>query len=71
MAETNRIFEQSYGLVNDLFKEVKNSSDDEAYLQLLNDFGPSVSLLQGTEDLIQNLNALVLQDARVQNISDL
>ena len=49
--------------MNDLFKEVKNSSDDEAYLQLLNDGPKRDSFYKALNDLIRNLNeCFVLQD---------
>lgn len=63
VAQKIKDLEQSYGLVNDLFKEVKNSSDDEVYLQLLSDGPKRDSFYKALNDLIRNLNeCFVLQD---------
>lgn len=63
VAEKVKDLEQSYSLVNDLFKEVRNSSDDEAYLQLLSDGPKRDSFYKALNNFIRNLNeCFVLQD---------
>jgi type I restriction enzyme R subunit len=48
--------EQSYSLMHDIFKELKSSSDDEAYLQFLGD-GPKRDIFyKALNDFIKNLN---------------
>jgi type I restriction enzyme R subunit len=55
--------EQSYGLMNDIFKELKSSSDDEAYLQFLKDDPRRETFYKALNDFIKNLNeCFVLQD---------
>jgi type I restriction enzyme R subunit len=48
--------EQSYSLVHDIFKELKSSSDDEAYLQFLGDGPKRDSFYKALNDFIKNLN---------------
>jgi type I restriction enzyme R subunit len=48
--------EQSYSLVNDIFKEVKSSSDDEVYLQFLGDNPKRDSFYKALNNFIKNLN---------------
>jgi type I restriction enzyme R subunit len=63
VAEKIKDLEQSYSLVNDLFKEIKNSSDDEAYLQSLADGPKRDSFYKALNDFVRNLNeCFVLQD---------
>lgn len=55
--------EQSYGLVHDLFNEIKNSSDDEVYLQFLEDEPKRIMFYKSLNAFIKNLNeCFVLQD---------
>ncbi|MEI7425495.1 MAG: HsdR family type I site-specific deoxyribonuclease, partial [Candidatus Moraniibacteriota bacterium] len=55
--------EQSYGLVHDIFKELKSSSDDEAYLQFLGDGPKRETFYKALNDFIRKLNeCFVLQD---------
>ncbi len=55
--------EQSYGLLSDLFKELKTSSDDEMYLQFLEDGPRRETFYKTLNDFIKNLNeCFVLQD---------
>ena len=55
--------EQNYGLLNDLFKEIKNSTDDETYIQLLKDEPTREVFYKTLNDLIRNMNeCLVLQN---------
>jgi type I restriction enzyme R subunit len=55
--------EQSYGLIHDLFNEIKNSSDDEVYLQFLKDEAKREMFYKSLNDFIRNLNeCFVLQD---------
>ncbi len=63
VSEKIQELEQHYGLVHDIFKEVNSSSDDEAYLQLLED-GPKREIFyKSLNEFIKNLNeCLVLQD---------
>lgn len=55
--------EQSYGLLHDLFNEIKGSSDDELYLQFLKDEPRREMFYKSLNDFIKNLNeCYVLQD---------
>ncbi len=55
--------EQSYGLIHDLFNEIKNSNDDEVYLQFLNDEAKREMFYEYLNGFIRNLNeCFVLQD---------
>ena len=55
--------EQSYGLVHDIFNEIKNSSDDEVYLQFLKDEAKREMFYKSLNDFIRNLNeCFILQD---------
>lgn len=55
--------EQSYGLLHDLFNEIKGSSDDEVYLQFLKDDPRREMFYKSLNDFIKNLNeCYVLQD---------
>ena len=55
--------EQSYGLIHDLFNEIKNSSDDEVYLQFLKDEAKREMFYKSLNDFIRNLNeCFILQD---------
>ncbi len=55
--------EQSYGLIHDLFKEIKTSSDDEVYLQFLNDEAKREIFYKSLNNFIKNLNeCFILQD---------
>lgn len=55
--------EQSYGLIHDLFNEIKTSNDDEVYLQFLNDEAKREMFYKSLNDFIRNLNeCFILQD---------
>lgn len=55
--------EQSYSLLHDLFKTIKGSSDDEAFLQLLEDAPTRETFYKTLNAFIKNLNeCFVLQD---------
>jgi type I restriction enzyme R subunit len=55
--------EQSYSLVNDLFKEIKGSTDDEEYLQFLSDQPRRETFYKTLNAFIKNLSeCFVLQD---------
>ncbi len=63
VSEKIQELEQSYGLIHDLFNEVKNSTDDEVYLQFLNDEAKREMFYKSLNDFIRNLNeCFVLQD---------
>jgi type I restriction enzyme R subunit len=63
VSEKIQELEQSYGLLNDLFKELKSSSDDEVYLQFLGDGPKRETFYKTLNDFIRNLNeCFVLQD---------
>ena len=63
VAEKIQELEQSYGLVHDIFKELKASSDDEAYLQFLGDGPKRETFYKALNDFIKNLNeCFVLQE---------
>lgn len=63
VAEKIQELEQSYGLVHDIFKELKSSSDDEAYLQFLGDGPRRETFYKALNDFIKNLNeCFVLQE---------
>ncbi len=48
--------EESYSLVHDVFKEVKGSSDDEAFVQVLNDGPKREMFYKALNSFIKNLN---------------
>lgn len=55
--------EQSYGVLNDLFKEIKGSSDDEVYLQYLESEPRREMFYKALNSFIKQLNeCYVLQD---------
>lgn len=55
--------EQSYSLLNDVFKTIKTSSDDEEYLSLLQDEPTRENFYKTLNSFIKNLNeCFVLQD---------
>ena len=55
--------EQSYGLVHDLFNVIKESSDDEVYLQFLKDEAKRAMFYKTLNSFIRNLNeCFVLQE---------
>lgn len=55
--------EQSYALLHDIFKEVKDSTDDEVYLQFLKDEPRRQMFYKDLSSFIRNLNeCFVLQD---------
>lgn len=55
--------EQNYSTLDDLFKEIKNSTDSEAYIQLLKDAPTREIFYKKLNDLIRSLNeCLVLQN---------
>jgi type I restriction enzyme, R subunit len=55
--------EQSYSLLHDIFKTIKGSSDDEAFLQLLDDAPTREVFYKTLNAFIKNLNeCFVLQD---------
>ena len=63
VAEKVQELEQSYSLVHDVFKEIKGSSDDEAFLRLLNDAPKREIFYKSLNSFIRNLNeCFVLQD---------
>lgn len=63
VAEKVQELEESYSLVHDLFKEIKGSSDDEAFLQLLDDAPKREIFYKSLNSFIKNLNeCFVLQD---------
>jgi len=63
VAEKVQELEESYSLVHDIFKEIKGSSDDEAFLQLLDDAPKREMFYKALNSFIKNLNeCFVLQD---------
>jgi type I restriction enzyme R subunit len=55
--------EQSYGLIHDMFNEIKSSTDDEVYLQFLQDEQKRETFYRCLGDFIRNLNeCYVLQE---------
>lgn len=63
VAEKIQALEESYIRVQDLFKEIKGSSDDEEFLQLLEDAPKREMFYKSLNDFIRNLNeCYVLQD---------
>jgi type I restriction enzyme, R subunit len=55
--------EQSYGVLHDLFKELKGSNDDEVYLQFLADEPTRETFYKVINAFVKNLNdCFVLQD---------
>lgn len=55
--------EQSYGLLHDIFKTIKGSSDDEEFLQVLDDAPTREVFYKTLNTFIRNLNeCFVLQD---------
>lgn len=63
VSEKVQELEESYSLVHDIFKEIKGSSDDEAFLQLLDDAPKREMFYKALNSFIKNLNeCFVLQD---------
>jgi len=63
VSEKIQELEESYSRVHDLFKEIKGSSDDEAFLQLLADAPKREMFYKALNEFIKNLNeCFVLQD---------
>jgi len=63
VSEKIQKLEQSFGIVEDIFKEIKSSSDDEQYLQFLADDPTRKSFYDALNNFIKNLNeCYVLQD---------
>lgn len=63
VAEKIQVLEESYTRVHDLFKEIKGSSDDEEFLQLLQDTPKREMFYKSLNDFIRNLHeCYVLQD---------
>lgn len=63
VAEKIQELEESYSRVHDLFKEIQGSSDDEAFLQLLEDAPKREMFYKSLNEFIRNLNeCFVLQD---------
>lgn len=63
VAEKIQELEESYSLVHDIFKEIKGSSDDEEFLQLLEDAPKREMFYKSLNSFIRNLNeCYVLQD---------
>lgn len=63
VSEKIQELEESYTRVHDLFKEIKGSSDDEAFLQHLEDAPKREMFYKSLNDFIRNLNeCFVLQD---------
>lgn len=63
VAEKIQELEESYSLVHDIFKEIKGSSDDEEFLQLLGDAPKREMFYKSLNSFIRNLNeCFVLQD---------
>lgn len=63
VAEKVQELEESYSLVHDIFKDIKGSSDDEAFLQLLADDPKREMFYKALNAFIKNLNeCFVLQD---------
>jgi len=55
--------EQSYSLLNDLFKSIKGSDDDEEYVQMLSDEPTRETFYKALNSFIKNINeCYVLQD---------
>lgn len=55
--------EQSYSVVNELFKEVESTNDDEAYIQLLSDESKRETFYKALNAFIKNMSeCYVLQD---------
>lgn len=63
VAEKIQGLEESYSLVHDIFKEIRGSSDDEAFLQLLDDAPKRETFYKALNVFIKNLNeCFVLQN---------
>lgn len=63
VAEKVQELEESYSLIHDIFKEIKGSSDDEAFLQLLDDTPKREMFYRALNSFIKNLNeCFVLQN---------
>ena len=63
VSEKVQELEESYSRVNDLFKEIKGSSDDEDYLQHLEDDPRREMFYKALNDFIKNFNeCFVLKD---------
>jgi type I restriction enzyme R subunit len=63
VSEKIQELEQSYGLLHDLFNEIKGSADDEEYLQFLKDDPRRETFYKELNDFIRKLNeCFVLQD---------
>lgn len=63
VAEKIQELEQSYSLIHDIFKEIKGSNDDEAFLQHLDDEPRREVFYKALNAFIKNLNeCFVLQD---------
>ncbi|WP_293004939.1 type I restriction endonuclease subunit R [Nitrosomonas sp.] len=63
VAEKIEELEQSYSLLHDIFKAIKGTSDDEAFLQLLDDAPTREVFYKTLNAFIRNLNeCFVLQD---------
>jgi len=63
VSEKIQELEQSYGLLHDLFNEIKGSADDEEYLQFLKDDPLRETFYKELNDFIRKLNeCFVLQD---------
>jgi len=63
VSEKIQELEQNYGLLHDIFNEIKGSSDDEEYLQFLKDDPRRETFYKALNDFIRKLNeCFVLQD---------
>lgn len=63
VAEKIQELEESYGRVHDIFKEIQTSSDDEVFLQFLDDGPRREMFYKSLNEFIRNLNeCFVLQD---------
>lgn len=63
IAEKIEALEQCYSRVNDIFKEISSSKDDEAFLQLLGDEPKRETFYKELNDFIRTLNeCFILQD---------
>lgn len=63
VADKIQELEQSYAVVHDLFNEIKGSTDDEVYLQFLNDKPRRETFYKVLNAFVKNLNeCFVLQD---------
>jgi len=63
--------EESYSVVHDIFKEVKGSSDDEVFVQVLNDGPKREMFYKSLNSFIKNLNECFVLREFVHEFKDL